>query len=331
MINPHNGLFVFTPNANFSGAAGFSYKVVDAAGNSATAFLDINILSPIVTNKSYVNGTSTFMEGSLNNLVSSGFPPYSFLLISNGVGGTAQVTEDGNFTFNPHANFNGQGGFIFQVTDSNGGFARGSIDISIGSPLANQIVLSTCNAALTGNLNSYVTGGKLSLFFEGPISSSNNNAQLTINSDGVFNFSVPTILENQSTFVYKVTDSNGCSSTGTLIISANVIPATKNKSYTIVKNSSLEAKLSVSGGIPPYTYSITSNPNNGIISVNSDTGEFSYSPNIGFAGLDSFKFQVSDSSAPVCKSNIGNISIIVNETIPSINDPFFALVVSHHQ
>jgi hypothetical protein len=63
------------------------------------------------------------------------------------------------------------------------------------------------------------------------------------------------------------------------------------------------------------TYSIVSNPANGILSsFNSATGQITYTPDSGFSGSDSFTFKANDGKED---SNLATVSITVNTIIPN--------------
>ena len=68
------------------------------------------------------------------------------------------------------------------------------------------------------------------------------------------------------------------------------------------------------------TYSIVANPTNGdVTDINASTGAFTYEPDLGYYGPDSFTFKVNDG---VSNSNTATVSITVNEVIvpPSCGD-----------
>jgi hypothetical protein len=63
----------------------------------------------------------------------------------------------------------------------------------------------------------------------------------------------------------------------------------------------------------PLTYAITTLPVNGSVIVNPATGEFTYTPNPGRTGTDSFKFRANDGAL---NSSIKTISIVIKSPIP---------------
>ena len=66
----------------------------------------------------------------------------------------------------------------------------------------------------------------------------------------------------------------------------------------------------------PITATLTTDPANGAVSLNGD-GSFTYTPNAGFAGTDSFNYQDNDG---LSTSNVARVSIQVKDTLsPSVD------------
>jgi hypothetical protein len=56
------------------------------------------------------------------------------------------------------------------------------------------------------------------------------------------------------------------------------------------------------------TYRITTQPTKGTVTVNAATGTFTYTPNAGATGSDSFRFRANDGTVD---SNVGIISVTI--------------------
>ena len=74
----------------------------------------------------------------------------------------------------------------------------------------------------------------------------------------------------------------------------------------------------------PLTYGLASNPKHGTISnFNSSTGTFTYTPNSGFAGTDTFQYEVEatgpNSSAATAVSNPGTVTISVTASAVTLS------------
>lgn len=74
------------------------------------------------------------------------------------------------------------------------------------------------------------------------------------------------------------------------------VPAGSSMTLQTNENSSINGSLTASG-MSPFTYSLSSNPSNGVVtSFNSATGAFTYMPNSNFSGNDTFTYTVGNSA-----------------------------------
>jgi hypothetical protein len=102
--------------------------------------------------------------------------------------------------------------------------------------------------------------------------------------------------------------------TGTIIDNDNGAPSVPNRSFTVAEDTAFSATLT--GTDPendPLTFSIVSPPTNGTVNLDSQTGEFTYTPNANYNGSDSFTYRAFDGGL---FSNNGTVSI----TITAVND-----------
>ena len=107
------------------------------------------------------------------------------------------------------------------------------------------------------------------------------------------------------------TRTDGCGSTQSQSCtqSCNSAPVSTATTFTTTKDTAINTTMSatdVNGD--SLTYTIVSNPSNGVLSGTSTTR--TYTPNSNFSGIDSYTYLVNDGSA---NSNIATITIIVND------------------
>ncbi len=88
-------------------------------------------------------------------------------------------------------------------------------------------------------------------------------------------------------------------------------PTASNGSVTTAENTAVSGTLSASGPSgAALTFAIVAQPANGSVTLtNSSTGAFTYTPNSGFSGTDSFTFDASDSGGT---SNTATETVTVN-------------------
>jgi len=114
-------------------------------------------------------------------------------------------------------------------------------------------------------------------------------------------------------------DSSSDSVDVTVITATNVPPAVSNDAVSTNEDSPIAITLSgTDDNSDPLTFSIQSNPQNGILGtiapLTSTTASVTYTPNPDFFGSDSFNYRANDGTI---NSNIATVTLTVN----SVNDP----------
>ncbi len=132
-----NGAIVFTPNSGFSGVETFSYSISDGKGGSASANVSVSVASannaPVAVADSATtqSGNSVTIAVLANDYDLDG----DSLTITgtSGVNGTASISG-GNISFMPSAGFSGTEVFNYSITDGKGGYATGSVAVTVSAP-----------------------------------------------------------------------------------------------------------------------------------------------------------------------------------------------------
>ncbi len=148
-----------------------------------------------------------------------------------------------------------------------------------------------------------------------------NNNRLSYNHDG-----------SQTTsdaFGFTIKDADGgiASDNGHTVFRFNIdithvnqAPTAVDTSYPVARNSTLSGTLhGTDPDSPNLTFSIVTNGSNGNVVINdSTTGQFTYTPDSGFTGPDSFYFQVYDGA--LYAINPGKISVMVSIASPVVTN-----------
>jgi hypothetical protein len=134
----------------------------------------------------------------------------------------------------------------------------------------------------------------------------------------VFSYTPNAGFAGQDTFTYTATNDNGVvGNTATVTINIPTqIPTAQSLTVSTGVNNNLE--LPMSGSDPnslPLTYSISSNPTNGVITESN--GVFTYDPNLDYIGSDSAQYTASNGTYT---SSPAVISISVNSRTPIANE-----------
>lgn len=103
--------------------------------------------------------------------------------------------------------------------------------------------------------------------------------------------------QGNDSFTFLAQDSAGQQDVGVVNITVTAGGLTaQNQNLTVAYESSGNAiTLDVSGGVPPYAVTITDQPDNGtLLADGTDPLAYTYDPDAGFVGLDTFSYLVTD-------------------------------------
>jgi hypothetical protein len=134
-----HGSLTYTPNANFSGADTFTYRITDSNGSHDSATVSVTIGAHSVDDTGTTPAGTPLTISARNGL----------LVNDHGVGltvtatttpshGTVVVAPDGSYVYSPHIGFDGTDTFTYWVTDSSGSTATGVVTITV-TPVAAAI------------------------------------------------------------------------------------------------------------------------------------------------------------------------------------------------
>lgn len=127
---------------------------------------------------------------------------------------------------------------------------------------------------------------------------------LSLNSNGGFTYTPPNGYTGTATFTYRATNAGGPGNTATVSINVQAGPtpptavgdgysAVQNQALTIVAPGILANDLAGTGGA--LTASLVTSVSHGALSLNGN-GSFTYTPNAGYTGSDTFTYRVSNAN-----------------------------------
>lgn len=335
-FNSGTGDFTYTPDLNFNGSDSFTYKASDAYSSSVTGTVSITVNS--VNDAPVANGDAdstdedvplTTIDVLANDTDVDGDALSVSAVDSTSVGGGTVVDNgDGTFDYTPAPDFSGPDTFNYTVSDGNGGTDTAVVTIMVSStndaPVADddsystdEDTLLTVSAPGVLDNDSDTENDPLTAVLDTDVS----NGTLALNSDGSFDYTPDSDFNGTDSFTYKANDGNADSGVVTVTIDVddvNDAPVAVGQSISTTQNISLPGVLGatdVDGD--SLTYATTTDPVNGLITFfDSATGAFTYTPNTGFSGSDSFDFKANDS---LLDSNIATVSITVSSS-PACSD-----------
>lgn len=164
----------------------------------------------------------------------------------------------------------------------------------------NDFFTGQADESIEGNLldNDFSRSGKkltLELSAEGEL-----KGKLTLSESGAFNYTPPAGFLGNETAEYRVVDSDGTREKATVVFATvetketDPTPIATKDNFLTFSNDKVEGNL-FSNDLEPTKWNINTSPEvkpeNGKVTINRD-GTFSYTPNEGFVGTDSFTYSI---------------------------------------
>ena len=348
---------VYTPNTDFFGTDTFTYQICDANNDCVTAEGIITV-TPVNDVPTAVNDTYTVVEDSglttltpavtaNDNFGGDGPGTGSITIVTGPSNGTAVVNDNGTpndptddtIDYTPNDNFNGTDTLVYQIEDSTGDTSDATVTITVTDDGADvpTAVNDTYTVALnsTDNLfevlanDDFGADGPATTY--GPITATDpENGTVIINDNGTPTQADDAIIytpnpdySGTDSFEYTITDSNGSTSTATVTILINGILAINDINDTFegqpVSGDVGTNDENPDGPAGSEVYTVVTQPANGTLVFNAD-GTYTYTPNDGFIGEDTFTYEVCDGGSPqACDQADVIIQVIPFPT--TTNDP----------
>jgi CshA-type fibril repeat protein/VCBS repeat-containing protein len=351
VIQP-DGTYVYTPNPNFNGTDVITIEVCDsgtplpAICDNQTLTITVNPINdtPVANNDlvSTPEDTDVVITVLNNDTSLDGALVPSTVAITviptNGI--TAINPLTGAITYTPNLGFNGIDTFTYQVCDD-GTPLPALCDTAVVTVLVAPIndvpvILPDTNVTnedtpVTGDITNsadFDPDGTTLVVTTTPVDGPDNGT-IVIQPDGTYVYTPDPNFNGVDTVLITVCDSG-------IPLAANCV----NQLLTITVNPVNDAPIAINdvattaediavvipvisndsdleGPIDPASVTITFPPSNGTTSINTLTGEVTYTPNPGYNGMDEFTYQVCDSGTPLPAQCVTGI---VSLTVTAVND-----------
>lgn len=343
-----NGSFVYTPSINYNGLDSFTYKANDGIADSKIATVSLVVTpvsyAPVAVADSYTTAEDTNLivigNGVLANDTDTDADAdlLSARLVSGPSHGTLVFNPNGSFSYSPNANYNGPDSFTYRANDGTLDSAIATVNLTVAAvndaPTANSESYSTAE----GTILTVMPGGVLSNDVDvdgdplrATLVSGPSHGSLTLNADGSFIYNPLAYYNGPDSFTYRANDGSADSNAVTVNITVTPVndpPVATLDSYqtnqgavlsVTATNGVLANDRDVDGDV--LSAAVVTTTTNGMLVLNTN-GSFTYTPQAGFAGIDSFTYLASDG---LLSSNLVTVTIDVKLTPPTSGTKFIVV------
>jgi gliding motility-associated-like protein len=311
--------YTYTPNLNYNGTDGFTFKANDGTTDSNVA--TVNIIVNAINDAPVANNQSVTVQEDASGSITLGGSDVegdalTFTVLTQPAHGVLSGSG-ANYTYTPNANYNGADSFTFNANDGSvdSNIAMVSIMVSpvndlpvstdqtIATPEDTPVVIVLSATDIDGNTLSYTIvtppahGTVSCTTCESPTYTPN------INYNGT------------DSFTYKANDGTADSNIAAISITispVNDAPVADNQSVTVQED--IASVITLGGSDvegDALSFTVMTQPIHGVLT--GSNASYTYTPNANYTGADSFTFKANDGSID---SNIATVSI----TVSPVND-----------
>jgi large repetitive protein len=337
-----DGSFTYTPVAGFHGSDSFTYHANDGASdsNDATVAITVND-APVSSDDSFnVNEDDTLSVAAPGVLVNdsdvNGDALTAVLVTGPSHGGFA-LNADGSFTYTPAAGFFGVDTFTYHANDGvvDGNDATVTINVAhvnhapvaVGDDFSvgQDATLTVAAPGVLANDTDSDGDALTAIEVAGP-----SHGALTLNADGSLTYTPTAGFFGADSFTYHVSDgtlSSGDVTVNLTVTPINHAPTATNDSFSIAEGGTLEVTApgvvgnDVDPDGDPLSAVLAVNAAHGALTLNAD-GSFTYTPNVGFSGADSFSYHATDGTLTSGDATVNLTVTHVNHAPAAANDSF---------
>lgn len=298
-----DGTFAYTPTIGFYGTDSFTYAASDGALDSSPATVTITVNhvnhAPVAVDDSATTSQDTAVTIPLSTLLINDTDPdldvLTVISLSNATSGTASLGASA-VKFAPASGFVGNASFTYEVSDGNGGTATATVLVTVTAPATAE---STCisvggvftldpNGVWRCQLATVGASGDAAAAALAPFCPSPGGVRILIGQI------TPTVLVCNDPPVatddaYSVTDG-----TSLVMFAPGVLDNDTDPNHDIL------------------TAVLVTGPSQGTLSLSAN-GSFSYTPDSGASGTDTFTYRASDG---MVDSNLATVTLTITKTPP---------------
>ncbi|ATA73014.1 hypothetical protein CGC49_06820 [Capnocytophaga sp. H4358] len=347
-----DGTFTYTPTTDFVGEDEFTYIICDGNVTSTckTARVHVSVVSTttnitVANDDAYNTDVNVAVVGNvLNNDTDPEGDTVTTTVVTTPSNGTLSLSTDGTFTYTPTTNFVGTDSFTYRVCDS--GTPQACDEATVYITVKGVVATPTANTdtfTATTSTNTQTVGNVLDNDRLGTNTPTTSDVTITVTStptgaivpnlDPVTgNVMVPSGTPTGTyTIGYSICTKSGTitcdTATVTIVVTEVTTPTTPVVAKDDVEQTVVDTPVTVKvvsndEHVPTQgTLTIVTQPKNGTVVINNNgttndpsDDEVVYTPNRGYAGVDSFEYELCDTMG---NCSIAKVTItVLNDVIP---------------
>ncbi|MFN9346362.1 MAG: beta strand repeat-containing protein [Planctomycetota bacterium] len=341
-VNATTGVITYTHNGGSARTDSLTYTVKDDKGlvsNVATVSISITATTPptaVADTISLAKGASATVNLANNDTAgTAAINRGSIVITTQPTNGTVTVGTDGNVTYQHNDSSTTSDSFAYTIKDVNG---------LVSAPASVSVTVAHANTQAPVTVNDTATvleGGTTTISILANDTAPSGGFDLTSivftdlpirgsivkNADGTVTYTHSGNESTSDSFRYTVKGNNGVvSNEATVSITITPVndpPVANNDSASGVEGGSVNVSVlsndsDIEGSIDPTSVVIVSQPTNGTVGVNTQTGVVNYLHNGGPSTSDSFTYTYKDNQGVV--SNVATVSITIQRKPIASND-----------
>ena len=313
---------IYAPDADYNGSDSFVVSTTDS--NSATVTQTITVTVNSVNDVPTISIDSTLTTDEDNNSTLSFSlsdvedSELTLSVESQATNGTVSI-DGSNVIYAPDADYNGSDSFVVSTTDSNSATVTQTITVTVNS--VNDVPTISIDSTLTTDEDNNSTLSFSFIDVEGDNVAATQktppeNGSITIDGRTITYIPEPNFSGTDS-FVITLTENGAFIEDRTISVDVNPVndaPVSTNDFVALNENSSSTFSVFDNDSdieTDTLALEIVAQPEFGTLTDNGD-GTVTYTPNIGFDGVDRFEYQAVDDDDG--KSEITIVSLRVDNT-----------------
>lgn len=326
-----DGNLLYTPDADYNGAATVTYTVSDGNSGSDSATVSITV-NPVNDNPVAAADTGNVQEDEtviINALANDSDIDGDSLQLSaaSSSQGTATITGDNTLSFTPSADFNGTATISYSVSDGAGGSASSTVTVTVApvndAPVANddaEKVTEDSSVTLSVLENDTdVDNDTLSV-----TSASASEGTITVNANNSVTYTPPADFDGAATATYTISDGNGGTATASIsftVEGVNDAPIALDDTAVVDEDASVTvAVLANDSDIDEDVLSVSAASSAQGSAVITADSQVTFSPNADFNGEATVSYTVSDGNGATDTATITVTVNPVNDTPVTVDD-----------